>query len=194
VVSTVLVTKHEEEGQAYPIQKPVYYVREVLADAKTCYSQPQKFLYSILGCLWHSFGSHFSQRCAKREHKTASSTNRFAASRDSRSLERFGRGEAAKGQLHLLRPTPCQACPRQGPRGGGGRRWPGTRRRTWGVTTVVVHRRRSSKVQHGAAGRISTGRRRRTSAQAAGELGGGDGRHSWQGQAPVRRIGGRRIP
>jgi hypothetical protein len=42
VVSTVLVAEREEEGQAYPVQRPVYYVSKVLADAKTCYSQPQK--------------------------------------------------------------------------------------------------------------------------------------------------------
>jgi dsDNA-binding SOS-regulon protein len=40
VVSTVLVTEREEEGQAYPVQRPVYYVSEVLADAKTRYTQP----------------------------------------------------------------------------------------------------------------------------------------------------------
>jgi hypothetical protein len=38
VVSTVLVAEREEEGQAYPVQRPVYYVSEVLADAKTCYT------------------------------------------------------------------------------------------------------------------------------------------------------------
>ena len=35
VVSTVLVAEREEDGQAYPVQRPVYYVSEVLADAKT---------------------------------------------------------------------------------------------------------------------------------------------------------------
>jgi hypothetical protein len=35
VVSTVLVTEREEEGQAYPVQRPMYYMREVLADSKT---------------------------------------------------------------------------------------------------------------------------------------------------------------
>jgi hypothetical protein len=44
--------------------------------------------------------------------------NRFTPSRDSRSPERFGRGEAAKGQL---RPSRCGACPQWGPWGGGGR-------------------------------------------------------------------------
>jgi hypothetical protein len=48
VVSTVLVAEREEEGQAYPIQRPVYYVSEVLADAKTRYTQPQKLLYALL--------------------------------------------------------------------------------------------------------------------------------------------------
>jgi hypothetical protein len=48
VVSTVLVTKREEEGQAYPVQRLVYYVREVLADAKTRDTQPQKLLYTLL--------------------------------------------------------------------------------------------------------------------------------------------------
>jgi hypothetical protein len=48
VVSTILITEREEEGQAYPIQRPVYYVSEVLADTKTCYTQPQKLLYALL--------------------------------------------------------------------------------------------------------------------------------------------------
>jgi hypothetical protein len=42
VVNMVLVTEWEEEGQAYPVQRPVYYVSDVLADAKTYYAQPQK--------------------------------------------------------------------------------------------------------------------------------------------------------
>jgi ribonuclease HI len=61
VVSTVLVTEREEEGQAYPIQRPVYYVSEVLADAKTHYTQPQKLPYAFLITsrkLRHYFQSH----------------------------------------------------------------------------------------------------------------------------------------
>jgi hypothetical protein len=48
VVNTVLVAEREEDGQAYPIQRPVYYVSEVLADAKTRYTEPQKLLYALL--------------------------------------------------------------------------------------------------------------------------------------------------
>jgi hypothetical protein len=59
-VSTVLVAEREE-GQAYPIQRPVYYVSEVLANAKTCYTQPQKLLYVLLITsrkLRHYFQAH----------------------------------------------------------------------------------------------------------------------------------------
>jgi hypothetical protein len=48
VVNTVLVAEREEEGHAYPVQRPVYYVSEVLADTKTRYTQPQKLLYALL--------------------------------------------------------------------------------------------------------------------------------------------------
>jgi hypothetical protein len=61
VVNTVLVTEREEEGQAYPIQRPLYYVSEVRADAKTCYTQPQKLLYALLITsrkLRHYFQAH----------------------------------------------------------------------------------------------------------------------------------------
>jgi hypothetical protein len=61
VVSTVLVAEQEEERQAYPVQRPVYYVSEVLVDAKTHYSQPQKLLYALLFTsrkLHHCFQAH----------------------------------------------------------------------------------------------------------------------------------------
>jgi hypothetical protein len=40
VVSIVLFAEREEEGHAYPVQRLVYYVSEVLANAKTHYTQP----------------------------------------------------------------------------------------------------------------------------------------------------------
>jgi hypothetical protein len=61
VVSTVLVAEREEEGQAYHVQRLVYYVSEVLADAKTRYTQPQKLLYALLITsrkLRHYFQAH----------------------------------------------------------------------------------------------------------------------------------------
>jgi hypothetical protein len=48
VVITVLVAEREEEGQAYPVQRPAYYVSDVLDDVKTHYTQPQKLLYALL--------------------------------------------------------------------------------------------------------------------------------------------------
>jgi hypothetical protein len=48
VVSTFLVAEREEEGQAYHVKRPVYYVGEVMDDAMTCYTQPQKLLYALL--------------------------------------------------------------------------------------------------------------------------------------------------
>jgi hypothetical protein len=61
VVSTVLIAEREEKGQAYPVQRPVYYVSKVLADTKTRYTQPQKLLYALLITLrklCHYFQAH----------------------------------------------------------------------------------------------------------------------------------------
>ena len=48
VVSAALVVEREEEGHALKVQRPVYFISEVLSDSKTHYSQIQKLLYAIL--------------------------------------------------------------------------------------------------------------------------------------------------
>jgi hypothetical protein len=48
VVSSVLVAERPEEGKSYLVQRPIYYISEVLSDSKIRYSQPQKMLYALL--------------------------------------------------------------------------------------------------------------------------------------------------
>ena len=48
VVSAALVVEREEEGHALKVQRPMYFISEVLSDSKTRYSQIQKLLYAIL--------------------------------------------------------------------------------------------------------------------------------------------------
>ena len=38
VVSAALVVEREEEGHAFKVQRPVYFISEVLSDSKTRYS------------------------------------------------------------------------------------------------------------------------------------------------------------
>ena len=61
VVSAALVVDQEEEGHALKVQRPMYFISEVLSDSKTRYSQIQKLLYTILITkrkLLHYFESH----------------------------------------------------------------------------------------------------------------------------------------
>jgi hypothetical protein len=48
VVSAVIVVKRTEEGHALPIQRPVYYISEVLSGTKARYPQVQKLLYAVV--------------------------------------------------------------------------------------------------------------------------------------------------
>jgi hypothetical protein len=61
VVNVVIVVERMEEGHALPVQRPVYYISEVLSDTKTRYPQVQKLLYAVVlaWCkLRHYFEAH----------------------------------------------------------------------------------------------------------------------------------------
>ena len=47
VVSTVLVVEREEAGKVHGIQRPVYYLSEVLTPAKQRYPHHQKLAYAV---------------------------------------------------------------------------------------------------------------------------------------------------
>jgi hypothetical protein len=48
VVSTTLVVEQEELGRSQKVQRPVYFISEVLSGSKTHYSQMLKLVYAIL--------------------------------------------------------------------------------------------------------------------------------------------------
>jgi hypothetical protein len=48
VVSTTIVNERQEDGHAYPVQRPVYFVSEVLSESKARYQPVQKLLYAVL--------------------------------------------------------------------------------------------------------------------------------------------------
>jgi hypothetical protein len=61
VVSAVIVVERREEGHALLIQRPVYFISEVLSETKICYPQIQKLLYAVILTrrkLRHYFESH----------------------------------------------------------------------------------------------------------------------------------------
>jgi hypothetical protein len=61
VVSTALVVEREEPGWSQKVQRPVYFISEVLSNSKTRYSQMQKLVYAILMTkrkLRHYFDAH----------------------------------------------------------------------------------------------------------------------------------------
>jgi hypothetical protein len=61
VVSATLVVEREEPGRSKKVQRPVYFVNEVLSDSKTRYSQIQMLVYAILMTKWklrHYFDAH----------------------------------------------------------------------------------------------------------------------------------------
>jgi hypothetical protein len=61
VISVVLVVERVEEGHALLVQRPVYFISEVLSETKIRYPQIQKLLYAIVltRCkLRHYFEDH----------------------------------------------------------------------------------------------------------------------------------------
>ena len=48
VVSTAIVVERKEEGDTYGVQRPVYFISEVLSESKVQYPTIQKLLYAIL--------------------------------------------------------------------------------------------------------------------------------------------------
>jgi ribonuclease HI len=61
VVSAVIVVERTEEGHALPVQRPVYYISEVLSETKVCYPEVQKLLYAVVLVrrkLRHYFEAH----------------------------------------------------------------------------------------------------------------------------------------
>jgi ribonuclease HI len=48
VVSSAIVVERQEDDHAYPVQRPVYFVSEVLLESKARYQPVQKLLYAVL--------------------------------------------------------------------------------------------------------------------------------------------------
>jgi hypothetical protein len=48
VVSCAIVVERQEDDHAYPVQRPVYFVSEVLQKSKARYQPVQKLLYAVL--------------------------------------------------------------------------------------------------------------------------------------------------
>jgi hypothetical protein len=48
VASTAIIVKRHEDGHAYTVQRPVYFVSEVLSESKARYQPIKKLQYTVL--------------------------------------------------------------------------------------------------------------------------------------------------
>jgi hypothetical protein len=48
VVSAAIVVERREEGRTLPVQRPVYFISEVLSETMIRYPQIQKLLYAVI--------------------------------------------------------------------------------------------------------------------------------------------------
>jgi hypothetical protein len=48
VVSTAIIVERQLDGHAYLVQRPIYFVSEVLSKSKARYQLIQKLLYAVL--------------------------------------------------------------------------------------------------------------------------------------------------
>jgi hypothetical protein len=48
VISTAIVVEQQEDGHTYPVQRPVYFVSEVLSESNASHQPLQKLLYAVL--------------------------------------------------------------------------------------------------------------------------------------------------
>jgi hypothetical protein len=48
VVSTAIVVERQEDGHAYPVQQPIYFISEVLSESKARNQPVQKLLYAVI--------------------------------------------------------------------------------------------------------------------------------------------------
>jgi hypothetical protein len=47
-VSTAIIVERQEDGHTYPVQRPIYFISEVLSESTTRYQPVQKLLYAVL--------------------------------------------------------------------------------------------------------------------------------------------------
>jgi hypothetical protein len=52
MVSTAIVIERQEDVHSYPVQRPVYFISEVLSESKARYQPVQKLLYAVLITSW----------------------------------------------------------------------------------------------------------------------------------------------